>query len=813
MHSILMCIRHEHDPRLILLSVLVCTIGVYAAFPVSKHAVRLQGAARRLWAGVCIVASGCTAWATHFIVLLAFKPPTPAAFDPVLTAASLLSAIVVIGAGVAIAVSTRNNAKRFSAGMVVGSGIAALHYLGQAAYLVRGVVHWDFALVIPSVVAGILTGGVAILAAGARSRGRRRCAPLLLLLSIAILHFSGMAAMTITPDRRLLLPAGAMSPAAITPVVAGICLGLLALAIVGLRFDLAAKAALRRDRERLGELANVALEGLLICDGDAVITCNQSAERLIGRKRGALAGSSASLLFPSLDLLSLPEREEREAELVREDGQAVPVRVLRSQVPVGHKMQTVIAVRDQRERLRTEAQIRTLASHDPLTGLPNRTHFYDLLAMHAASRRQGDRGFAVLMIDLDRFKPVNDTFGHAAGDVVLRKVADRLSASLREGDVVARLGGDEFAVLQLDVHEPDAPALLAQRLADAIGRLPFMLEGGGVVIGASVGVARAPVDGDDPATLLRNAGLALYAAKTEGSGTFRLFDAGLDERMQERRTLEAGLRRALVNDELELHYQPLVEARTGRITSAEALVRWRDPERGLVPPSEFIELAEETGLIVPLGEWVLRTACAEAATWPDDLSVAVNLSPVQFREAKLADTITAALRDAGLPPERLEVEITEGVLLADEKQTLAILKQLRGAGIRLSMDDFGTGYSSLSYLRRFPFNKIKVDQSFIRQLPADGESAAIVRAIITMGACLGMSTTVEGVETPEQFSFSADEGCDHLQGFLISEPLPAQAFKAFLAESGSVFSFPGRDGEPAAFALPAPQASMLTAAA
>ena len=778
--SIPLCMRHDHDQRLVLIAALVCAIGVYASFALATHAARSTGKARRLWGLVSIVASGCTAWATHFIVLLAYKPGMVAAFDPVLTATSLLCAILGIGAGMTLALGTRRKIRRFVAGLIVGLGIVMLHYVGQAAYLVQGRVGWNLWLVVPSILVSLPISGLALLNAAHRSRRLRRTAAPLLLFSIALLHFCGMAAMTLHFDPRHALPDDAISPSAITPVVAGVCLGLLALALMGWRFDVAAKLRLRQDRRRLRELADVALEGLLICQGDVIVTANSSIERLSGHDASGLVGAFVSSLFPGLDVPSLPEREEREAELIGASGQPVPVRVLRCEVPLGHKLQTVIAVRDQRERLRTEAKMRSLAFSDPLTGLPNRARFHDLLAVRATSRQECHQGFSVLMIDLDRFKPVNDTLGHAAGDLVLRMVADRLSSIVRHDDLVARLGGDEFAVLQLRTHEGETAELLASRIVAAIGSQPFMVEGRSVHIGASVGVACAPDDGNDPAELLRNADLALYAAKASGKATFRRYDPALDEHTRERRALEAGLRQALAEEQLELHYQPLVDARSGRITSAEALVRWRHPERGLILPGEFIELAEETGLIVPLGEWVLRTACAEAARWPDDINIAVNLSPSQFRSGSLTNVVGTILKETGLDPRRLELEITEGVLITDEKDTLRTLQQLRAFGLRIAMDDFGTGYSSLSYLRRFPFDKIKIDQSFVRQVPNDAESAAIVRAIITMGGCLGMSITVEGVETLEQFDFSVAEGCDTIQGYHISRPLTADAFASFI---------------------------------
>ena len=779
---VLHCMQHAHDGRLILLAGLVCASGIYASFALAQHAARSVATMRTRWGIVSIVASGATAWATHFIVLLAFKPGMPAAFEPMLTAASLLCAIIGIGAGVSISIRTRRPKLHFIAGLIVGLGVAMLHYVGQAAYLVKGTVSWDLWLVVPSILASLPISGLAMVAVGHRDRRIRQAGAPLLLFSIGLLHFCGMAAMSLHYDPAATFPAYAVSPQAITPVIAGVSLGLIVLAILGWRFDVAAKVRLRQDRRRLRELADVALEGLLICRDDEIVTANNSIERLSQNASGTLVGSSVSRLLPGLDLASLPEREERESELVTATGTTVPVRVLRQEVALGHRLQTVIAVRDQRERLRTEAKIRTLAFNDSLTGLPNRTRFFDLLALQASSRRSSDEAFAVLMLDLDRFKPVNDMHGHAAGDTVLALVAERLTSVLRASDVVARLGGDEFAVLQLTGHNPDAAERLAAKIVQAIADRPFLIDGHPVHLGVSIGIARAPTDGDDPAELMNQADLALYAAKAGGKGTYRYYDPSLDEKMRVRRSLEAGLRQALLVGELELHYQPLVDAKTGKITAAEALVRWNHPERGQIPPIEFIGIAEETGLILPLGKWVLETACADAMAWPGEMSIAVNLSPVQFREPALVAMVETALSRSGLSSSRLELEITEGVLLNDEVRTLEVLQELRGLGVRISMDDFGTGYSSLSYLRKFPFDKIKIDQSFVRQVPHDEESAAIVRAIITMGSCLGMSTTVEGVETSAQFDFSVAEGCDTIQGYLISRPLDRQSFTALLME-------------------------------
>jgi diguanylate cyclase (GGDEF)-like protein len=781
MQLILSCISESHDQRLLILAALVCTVGVYATSAVARHAGRCEGQSRLGWGLTSIIAAGCTAWATHVIGLLAFNPGMKSGFDPVLTIVSLVAAVLGIGSGVALGLGSRNRVRRFLAGVVIGAGVTALHYLGQWSYRVTGEITWDVTLVAVSLCISLLMFGASMVALGDRSRPVRNAGAPLMLASIAVLHFSGMAAATYRFDPERALPDHSLPPEVVAPVVAGVSLGLLVLAVLGLRLTLAARAAARRDRERLRELASLAVEGLAICDGDVIVTANQSLEGLAGVEGGSLAGRRLASLLPGLDHEDLPEREERDAVVAAADGQLVPVRVLRRDVVLGGKRQAVVAVRDQRERLKTERTIRALAFSDALTGLPNRARFNDLVAAHAAACREHGETLAILLIDLDRFKMVNDTLGHAAGDLVLREVAGRLNSIATEHDIVARLGGDEFAVLCRTGAAARSVADLGHRMI-AVVEQPFSVRGQSVHIGASIGAAFAPEHGDGPEILLRNADLALYKAKADGKGVFRAFEPELDRQARERQQLEAELRTALVAGEFELHYQPLVDASSRAVTGAEALVRWRHPKRGLVPPADFIPVAEECGLIGALGQWVLRTACLEASRWPAHIRVAVNLSPAQFRDPHLVDAVRDALTAAGLPATRLELEITEGVLLRDEDRTLATLMRLRAMGLGLSMDDFGTGYSSLSYLRRFPFNKIKVDRSFVRNLPSDAESAAIVRAIVTLGSCLGMSTTIEGVESAEQFAFAAAEGFDQVQGYHVSRPLPADGFLAFVQD-------------------------------
>jgi len=435
---------------------------------------------------------------------------------------------------------------------------------------------------------------------------------------------------------------------------------------------------------------------------------------------------------------------------------------------------------DVTEQRRQWAQIQHLAAHDPLTDLPNRILFEKHLA-DVQVRVQRREKIGVLCIDLDHFKNVNDELGHAAGDAALKIASRILIDCVREGDVVARVGGDEFVVIAGHLEHSEDAALLARRIVERISE-PMEIEGRRVLIGASVGIAIAPLDGEDGYSLLKRADLAMYRAKSEGRGAYNFYQADLDAALQGRRNFETSLRNALLNDEFRLVFQPLLNLDSQRVCEFEALLRWRHPERGLLGPAAFIAAAEESGLIVPIGEWVLRHACRAAVEWPEHISLAVNLSPAHFKKGRnLVKHVKSALDAAGLAPTRLELEITESVLLADDDCAVRTLHELKQLGVRIALDDFGTGYSSLSYLRRFPFDKIKIDRSFVQGCEDSADGLAIVKAVIVLGRSLGMTTTAEGVETDAQLEIIRAEGCTEAQGFLFSKPLPAKAAKEFAA--------------------------------
>lgn len=427
---------------------------------------------------------------------------------------------------------------------------------------------------------------------------------------------------------------------------------------------------------------------------------------------------------------------------------------------------------------RIEAKVAHMAHHDALTDLPNRVLFRDELGRALERIRPGEH-LAVLCLDLDQFKSVNDTLGHPVGDVLLREVAHRLRKGTRGRDLVARIDGDAFAILQGAIKGPESAKALAEHIVNSL-RQPYEVDGHQVVIGTSIGIAVAPTDSGDADQLLKLADMALYRCKLEGRGMYRFFEPEMDARMQARRALELDLRKALVNGELEIHYQPIVNIQTDRVSGFEALLRWTHAERGSVPPSEFIPLAEDIGLIGQVGAWVLKKACAEAAKWPADVQLAVNLSPAQFRGRALVLDVLAALEHSGLPANRLELEITETVMLQATGPTLATLHSLRELGVHISLDDFGTGCSSLSHLHEFPFDKLKIDRTFIEHIHDNGSSLAIVRAVIELASSLGMSTTAEGVETMEQLAWLRAEGCVEVQGYFFSPARPASQIAGLL---------------------------------
>jgi diguanylate cyclase (GGDEF)-like protein/PAS domain S-box-containing protein len=575
------------------------------------------------------------------------------------------------------------------------------------------------------------------------------------------------------------------------------------------------ETALKESEGRLATVFGQAVVGILHRDLDNhVLMVNQRFCDIVGRTREELEGLPMQAFTHPDDYpenarmwrrhMRTGEPFELEKRYLRPDGTsiwcAVSVSFLSDED--GRPKSTIVVVQDidqrrtaEQDRLVAERQLAHMARHDMLTGLPNRSWFRE--RVDAALSVAGPRTqLGLLCLDLDGFKAVNDTLGHPAGDALLRMVAERLQDCMRGSDIVARLGGDEFAIAVTAVSGTEEVAHLAQWVIDALAE-PFDLDGNSLIIGTSIGVALAPADGKTTDDLVRAADTALYDAKARGRGTFSVFEPDMQDHLQSRQATRVALGGAIARGELELHYQPLIDINSGVTNACEALLRWRHPERGMISPAEFVPLAEETGLIVPIGEWVLREACRQAATWPARIGIAVNLSPVQFRSKGLVEAVARVLSDTGLEPRRLQLEITESVLLDDNKGNLAVLEELHQLGVLIAMDDFGTGYSSLGYLRSFRFDKIKVDREFIKDLPHGRESLAVLRAVAGLAKSLHIMTTVEGVETDEQLASVRAEGFQEAQGFLFSRPLAAADLRQLLGMSASEGGRAAADAAPA----------------
>lgn len=548
------------------------------------------------------------------------------------------------------------------------------------------------------------------------------------------------------------------------------CLVLTVLAVAFWRQILKSRAA---EVAHWRDLSEATLEGLVICHEGRIATSNRRFQTMVGRSARELRGMRLEDIIAEPGVAAALESAANhyaETNLIGRDGQTFPVEILAHSMGYGGRRNRVLAIRDQSNLHEAEKKIRFLALRDPLTELANRNRFMDAL-QNEIKHRDPERRFAVICLDLDSFKHVNDTLGHGVGDKLLRIVAGRLETSVRESDLVARMGGDEFAILQAEGSQPEGATALASRIIEVI-EAPFQIDGHRIAIGTSIGIAVAPDDGEDAETLLKNADLALYRAKSDGKHTFRLFEAEMDAKMQARRMLELELQQAMGLNQFEVFYQPIMQAGSNTICSFEALLRWRHPTRGLVPPLDFIPLAEETGLMGKLGAWVLKQACGDAKSWPDHIRVAVNVSPAQFRRRALELDVITALESSGLPAHRLEVEITESVLLEDSTASLATLERIHALGVKIAMDDFGTGYSSLSYLQKFPFDKIKIDKSFVNGACQDSPGEPIIQAILSLANSFGMRTTAEGVETACQFDYLASAGCSEIQGYFCGKPMP-----------------------------------------
>ncbi len=797
MFKVISCLVTEHDIRLVFLAGLVCLSASLTAMRLYSRMSGARGLVRGAWLLLTALVAGSGVWATHFLGMLAYQPGMETGFSSTWTIGSLMVAVAFMAAGfyASLLVGEERSSKA-AGGILVGLGIAAMHYSGMSAFITQGHLTWEPAYIAASAVLGVIGATAAlIIVHGARSLWRQMAAGAALTLGVCALHFTGMAGITITPDSSVAVPASLMGVGMMTFAVASIT-GLIVLG--GLGALLIESGANRSALERIRTLANAAYEGIVVIQNGRINDANSAFCDLAGAPLEDLVGKPlvGGMLTFDDPLQSAELRREAHLQPIGE-GRAVPVEVFSRQMDDGARIETsgleVLAIRDLRERRGAEEKIRYLAEHDGLTGLPNRNALQVKLRAALERVEASGESLAVICVDLDHFKEANDLHGHLAGDQVLIETARRLTASLTAPSFAARLGGDEFVVVQItDQDQPAAAAELAGALMETL-KVSTTWEGQEQAMGASLGVSLYPDDGRTAEALLANADMALYRAKESGRGAYRFFKREMDETIRERRNLARELRQAIIDEELIVHYQPLARASDGEVCGFEALVRWKHPVRGMVPPLDFIPVAEESGLIGPLGEWVLRRACADAASWDKPLRIAVNLSPLQLNNPALPTLVHEVLITTGLSPARLELEITESALFKDYQRALDNLRRLKALGVRIAMDDFGTGFSSLSTLQSFPFDKIKVDKSFVENIHRDERATVIVRAVLGLGRSLNIPVVAEGVETEEQREFLRGEDCAELQGYAIGRPAPAETLGAWTNDSPAVSPPPAKD--------------------
>jgi diguanylate cyclase len=681
--KVLMCLVVEHDLRLVALAAFVIVSGGWVAVGLLQRATERTGTMRAGWSGLAAIAAGASIWCTHFIAMLAYVVRAPFTFDAGLTAFSLIVAVVGAAAGIFVALSGGGRARVLLGGAMLGGTVAAMHYLGMLGYRVDGYVDWSVGYVVASVAIGAVLCALSMMHAVERpTKHSHAVAIALFVVAVVGLHFTGMAAYTVTP-----MVTGA-------PIA-----------------DTAAHSAL------------------------------------------AIAIAGVSSIIAATGIISFIIDTSASQEMVK--------------------------------------RLLHMATSDALTGLPNRVRFAEYVDAQIAVARSNSEQLAVIGIDLDRFKDINDLHGHGAGDAVLKTLAGRLTAMLREGEFVARIGGDEFAAAKSFTHKSELVGFL-DRLREALFT-PAAFEGGEATTGASCGVSIFPADGESGARLVANADLAMYRAKADVTRVVCYYEPKMDEAARYRNALGVELRKAVELNQFELHYQVQANVASGQISGYEVLLRWRHPERGMVSPADFIPVAEETGAILAIDEWVLRNACKEAASWPVPHRIAVNLSAVQVTQLDLPRKVHEILLESGLSPSRLELELTESSIITDKERTLHVLRQLKALGVTIAMDDFGTGYSSLSTLRAFPFDKIKLDRSFMGEVEHDPQAKAVVRAVVTLGRSLHVPVLAEGVETAEQLQILREEGCDEAQGYLLGRPRPVGQLCLTDQASGDVRLFPSRE--------------------
>ncbi|MEK9841960.1 EAL domain-containing protein [Thalassospira sp.] len=782
MYRIYDCLATQHDIVLVLVAIAIGLGGIHTAFNLYARACMGRLQQRFAWLFLTGVVTGGGIWATHFIAMLAYDPVLPVGYEPVLTATSLVIAIgaTMFGFSIASVAGPHLLLSRLVGGLVVGLGISAMHFTGMMAMSVPGVISWHMDIVIAAILMGAVFGMISLWLAGpARTPKQKLLGKVNLTIAVATMHFSAMGALIVTPDPTVPVPAQLISQQYLAIGVAIVAALLIAIGFVTALVDRQMRAHINNRMHILGDSA---IEALVLTQNGRIIDVNESFLRLTGTKQHDVIDQDFLARWLPETPLAFQQGNLNyvETSLRLENQKELPVEVIRREIPADDIADdtTIFGLRDLRERYAAEKHIRFLAEHDSLTKLLNRTTFNDRLSEALQESDETGVPTTVMCVDFDHFKELNDSFGHIAGDHALRELGKRLGKLISDELTIARVGGDEFVVLLHHQNRTNPNSIkthtqeVAQKILDCIALPIFINQENRAKLSASIGVAHYPQDGADAESILFHADLAMYRVKQSGGNDVVFYSSEMDEEYRFKRQLASNLRVALENEQLELYYQPQCHADDKEIQSFEALLRWKDAELGQVPPGRFIPIAEETGLIIPLGEWVLRTACFEAAGWDKPLVIGVNLSAVQLQKHELPEVVAAILEESGLDPKRLELEVTETALIHNPARSMKILSDIKKLGVRIAMDDFGTGYSSLATLQNFPVDRIKIDQSFVTKLVGNAQAGAIVRAVINLSRDLALDVIAEGVETDEQANFLTDHDCRAVQGYMFGHPRP-----------------------------------------
>ncbi|MFT4089189.1 MAG: EAL domain-containing protein [Asticcacaulis sp.] len=769
MLSLVACIRDQHDYLMIALAAGVCLLGSHTFFLLWRRAQECEVHRRGTWLAAAAFAGGAGVWATHFLAMLAYNAGTKMSFALMPTLLSILFIISIWWGGLRLHERFKGTAGLVMLGVVLTMGITVMHFTGMTGLKVPARMEIDIISTVVGVIVSILWTSAAVLVFfRAPHRFKHIGATLLLVLGIVTLHFNSMSAVSFVPDPRIYVPEAGVDRYWLTAAIFVAILILIGLSALAVFVD--------RYLTDLRGLIDATLEGFMIVHNERIVQANEALATLCGISVANMEGRNPNeiLHFETISGIADLGPDVVEAHIQPRNGEARFIETSAHLINFRGRLCQVIAVRDVTEKREAQLKIEHLARHDALTGLPNR-HLLDERLGQALTRAERTGGqVALIALDLDRFKAVNDIFGHAKGDEVLCRVSEILTAQTRASDTVSRLGGDEFVIVQDLGEQPDAAHALTRRILDTFNK-EMNLAADPTAVGVSIGIAIYPNDAKTALSLKHSADIALYRAKQSGRGMASFFAPSMDEDVRNRRQLEHDLRHAVQLQQMSLAYQPLVDSSSGDVVGYEALLRWNHPERGLIEPDIFIPVAEESGAIIQIGEWVIREACREAASWKNAHRVSVNVSSVQFQLSTLSSVVRHALRDSGLEPSRLDLEVTEAVLLKNKVGALEIFHQLKALGVGLVMDDFGTGYSSLNNLQTFPFDKLKIDRSFIRLIENDEAARSIVRAIAGLGRSLNLTVVAEGVETEAQHRMIIEEGCPQAQGYLFGAPHTLEA--------------------------------------